>query len=81
MSIIQNLMNASTTTTEFGVVSWNGEDLRNALDVYGIEPSAENIEKLRGIMTADETLRSFKEKQIEAGWNFIYSQIEESEWD
>lgn len=81
MSIIQNLMNASTTTTEFGVVSWNGEDLRNALDVYGIEPSAENIEKLRGIMTADETLRSFKEKQIEAGWNFIYSEIEESEWD
>lgn len=57
---------------EFGVVMWNDEDLCNALQEYGMEPTEEAVETLRSILIED---RHFEEAMIARGWDYIQDTI------
>ena len=57
----------------FGIVCWTDEDLVEALSDHEIEATEGNISWLRYKCDRDR----FIERMIEAGWDYIYAEIEE----
>lgn len=55
----------------FGKVSWNEDDLRNALDVNDVEPTGERIAQLRKLCEH----HNFTDAMVAAGWDIIYGYI------
>ena len=63
---------------KFGVVTWNIEDIKNALEVQGYPITDNNVEKLYILCQH----HSFVDCMIEAGWEFMYNNIGNGEgWD
>lgn len=62
---------------EFGKVTWIPEDLENALEVQDVKATPENVQKLLEYFDNVKNAERFEEAMIEAGWNFIYSVINE----
>lgn len=62
---------------EFGKVTWIPEDLENALEVQDVKATPENVQKLFEYFDNVKNAERFEEAMIEAGWNFIYSVINE----
>lgn len=62
---------------EFGKVTWIPEDLENALEVQDVKATPENVQKLLEYFDHVKNAERFEEAMIEAGWNFIYSVINE----
>ena len=65
-------MNSSQS---FCRVEWCEADIENALDVNGYDISEENVSQI--LCALDE--EKLVEAQVEAGWQYIYSLIEEAE--
>ena len=57
----------------FGTVRWYDEDIRNALERADIEPTAENVAKIRDKCSH----HFFTDCMIETGWNCIDAYIAE----
>ena len=55
----------------FGSVCWADEDLANALELHDIEPTEENIAKLKN----EVDTHWLTDAMIETGWDFIYQSI------
>lgn len=60
----------------YGTVTWNRDDLENALDVMGRNVTAENVDKMIDILNSNKNMEKFCEAMIEAGWSFLYGLIE-----
>lgn len=61
----------------FGVVRWCDDDIKDALDLYGITITESNIARLRSICKH----HSFTDVMIERGWDYIYDQIiQRNDW-
>ena len=52
----------------FGMVRWNEDDLRNALEENDVRPTDERVAQLRKLCESS----SFEEAMIGAGWDIIY---------
>lgn len=59
----------------FGNVGWSEDDLRNALEVNDVEPTDELVSQLRKMCESN----SFEEAMISAGWDIIYSYINDGQ--
>lgn len=59
----------------FGIVRWCDEDIENALEVQGFEPTQENIDVIRNLLNH----HSFTDMMIETGWEYIYNTINNHE--
>ena len=55
----------------FGIVRWCEEDIANAIETQGYEPTEENIAKIRNMLNH----HSFIDCMVEAGWDFIYNTV------
>lgn len=63
----------------FSIVLWQDEDIIEALANNGIEPTSENVQKLRDMIDEDDMCSYM----IERGWDYIEQTInlsDESEW-
>ena len=59
----------------FGTVTWQDEDLENALEDMEIPTTRENLDKLKENLLMWKNVDRLCEAMIEAGWNFIYNLI------
>ena len=57
----------------FGIVRWNEDDLRNALEINGVEPTEAMVVQLRKLCESS----TFEEAMSSAGWDVIYGYINE----
>ena len=55
----------------FGMVRWNEDDLRNALEENDVRPTDERVAQLRKLCESS----SFEEAMIGAGWDIIYGYV------
>ena len=61
----------------FGTVTWQDEDLENALEDMEIPTTPENLDKLKENLLMWKNVDRLCEAMIEAGWNFIYNLIDD----
>lgn len=62
----------------FGIVTWNIEDIKNALEVQGYPITDNNVAKVYNLCQH----HSFVDCMIAAGWEFMYNNIGNGEgWD
>ena len=57
----------------FGEISWENEDIANALELCDYEPTEENVQKIRKALDN----HFFTDWMIEQGWDYIYQTIDE----
>lgn len=55
----------------WGIVRWCDEDVENALELGEIEPTKENVAKVRNMIE-----RHITDFMIECGWEMIYDAID-----
>lgn len=60
----------------FGKVEWNEEDIINALDLYGLDITDDLVDE---VISKCEDKNRIQEAMIEAGWNVIYSILDDIE--
>lgn len=64
-------------TPGFAHVCWDKDDLAEALENHGIDPTEENIEKLYN----EVNTHWLSDAMIETGWDFIYESIFNINWE
>ena len=57
----------------FGIVRWCDDDIANAIETQGYEPTEENIAKVRNAVDTHH----FVDWMIENGWEYIYQTVDD----
>ena len=58
----------------FGRIEWCKEDIENALDMSGHDTDEENVSQILCALDEEKLI----DAQIEAGWQYIYSLIDDA---